>query len=204
MTLRAAIHPRGKAGGGFWQINKNMEIKFFGENKIIIRELQERDKKIVKQWQKYINALVDENTYITVFKKISIKEEEAWLASELKKIRQRKAFVLVAENNNEIAGSVSIEFLTGKQSHIGRFGITISKKYRGCGLGSYLTGKAISAVKEKFGAEVKIIELGAFAENKIALDLYKRAGFTRVARIPNRFCRNGKLIDEIVMHYCIK
>ena len=57
--------------------------------------------------------------------------------------------------------------------------------------------------KEKLKTNLKLIELGVFAENKIAINLYKKIGFVEVARIPNRFQQNGKIMDEIVMHYTL-
>ena len=45
----------------------------------------------------------------------------------------------------------------------------------------------------------KIIKLGAFSTNKIAISLYKKMGFKKVAIIPKQINFNNKLIDEIVM-----
>jgi ribosomal protein S18 acetylase RimI-like enzyme len=41
--------------------------------------------------------------------------------------------------------------------------------------------------------------LSVFSTNKIAMNLYKKLGFKKVARIPKQLQYKNKLVDEIVM-----
>jgi len=176
-----------------------MEIKIFGKKKIKIRGLSKGDLRKVKKFQNFINSLIGEKAQIVLNKKLSLKEEKKWLEEELDKIKNRKKVLLVTESNNTIVGIVDIDLGKGRLGHIGNFGISIRKKYRGIGLGHYLAKKILKLAKEKLRPKPKIIRLSVFPTNKIALSLYKKFGFKKVSRIPDQIKYKGKLIDEIIM-----
>jgi ribosomal protein S18 acetylase RimI-like enzyme len=86
----------------------------------------------------------------------------------------------------------------GRQNHVGNLEICIRDSYRGIGLGKYLTKKIIGLAKKNL--RPKFIRLsGVFSTNKLALALYKKLGFKKVARIPKQINYKGKLLDEIIM-----
>jgi ribosomal protein S18 acetylase RimI-like enzyme len=176
-----------------------MEINNFKGKKITIRKLSSRGLKIVPQWVRYINGLIEEDIYLLVQKKYTLAGERDWLRGELKKIKARREVILVAETDKKIVGTAAISLLSGKQSHVGLFGISISKDYRRMGLGDFLINKIISLAKKEIKPAPKMIYLCVFAENQIARDLYKKTGFKEVARIPNHLMHKGQLMDEIIM-----
>ena len=45
----------------------------------------------------------------------------------------------------------------------------------------------------------KVKKFGAFANNKIAISLYKKVECKSVAKIPKQFKLKGKFFDEIIM-----
>ena len=176
-----------------------METKIFGGKKIKIRKLSRNDLRNVKKFRDYINALVEENVQVIMNRRVSLKEEKKWLKEELKKIKNRKKIKLIAEKDNLIVGIVDIPVGSGRQSHVGDFGISIRNGYRGIGLGTYLMQKIIKLAKKELKPKPKIIRLSVFPTNKLAIGLYKKFGFKKVAKIPKQFKYKGKLIDEIIM-----
>jgi len=131
--------------------------------------------------------------------RFSLKEEKRWMEEQLRKIKNQKTVFLIAEDNDIVVGTTGIDLRIGRQSHVGEFGITIRKGYRGIGLGSYLADKIIKLAKKKLKPKPKIIRLNVFPTNKPAISLYRKFGFKKVAKIPKQISYLGKLIDEIIM-----
>lgn len=176
-----------------------MKTKIFSGKKITIKKFSKKDIKEVRKFQVFINSLIEEEALINLNKKLSFKQEKSWLEEQLKKIQNRKSIYLFAETNNKIVGSTQIFLNEGRESHVGHFGITIRKGYRGIGLGGYLTGEVIMLAKKKLKPKPKIIKLEVFSMNKPAIGLYKKYNFKEVARIPKQREYKGKLYDDIIM-----
>ncbi len=176
-----------------------MLTKNFDGKKITIRQLLEKDLKSPKKFQNFINSLVEEEAQIKINKKKSLGEEKEWLKEQLRKIKEHKAVFLVAEHDNAIIGSTGIELGRGRKGHIGNFGIGIKKGYRGMGLGSYLMKKILNLAKKELRPKPKIIRLSVFPTNKVAIKLYKKYGFRKVATIPDQLQYKDRLISEVIM-----
>ena len=177
-----------------------MKTKIFNGKKITIRELKPSDIRSVKEFQDFINSLVEEDAMILKNKKASLKEETEWLKNRIKTIRKNKAVYLIAKSNRIIIGTAEVVLRRiGRQSHVADLGISVRKGYRGIGLGKYLMGKIIKLSKNQLKPRPKIIRLGVMPINKPAFKLYQRYGFKRVARIPKQFKYKGRLADEIIM-----
>jgi RimJ/RimL family protein N-acetyltransferase len=180
-------------------MNHNTIVRNFKDNKITIRKLFSRDVKNAKKFQDFINSLVLEEAKISINKEKTLKEEKQWLMEKIKAIKNHKEVFLVAECDNKIIGSTSIDLGRWRESHVGNFGITIKKDYRGIGLGKYLICKILKLAKKELKPKPKIIRLGVFPDNKPAMGLYKKVGFKEVARIPKQIQYKGKLLGEVIM-----
>jgi ribosomal protein S18 acetylase RimI-like enzyme len=176
-----------------------MEIKIFKGKKIKIEKLSQKDLKLTKEFLNYINSLIEEGAQIVFNKKFSLKEEEKWIEEQIKNIKKKKQIALVAKDKNGVVGITDIKLKRGRQEHVGEFGISIRKEYRGMGLGEYLMKKVLSLAKKELKPKPKIIRLFVFSTNKIAQNLYKKMGFKIVAKIPKQIQYKGKLVDEIIM-----
>ena len=174
-----------------------METIIFGDKKITIRGLSASDLKNADKFKDFINSFVEEDAKLSINKKISKKEEETFIAGQLKLIKAKTRVYLVAEHDKKIAGTSGVELEKLRKSHIGRFGIAIAKNYRGIGLGEYMTKEAIRIAKKEL--KPKFIQLEVYANNIPAISLYKKSGFKKVARIPRQLQHGGKLIDELIM-----
>lgn len=178
---------------------KYKKVKIFDGKKITIRSLSKGDLKKARKFQNFINSFVEENAQIGMNKKVTLKEETNWLKRTLRNIEKRQLIYLLAEYNNIIIGSADINLLIWRQSHVGNFGIAISKDYRRIGLGKYLSREIIKLAKKQFKSSLKIIKLSVLPTNKPAKNLYKKLGFKEVARVPDQNQYKGKLVDDVIM-----
>ena len=176
-----------------------MITKNFNDKKIIIRKLSKKDLRNVKNFQDYINSLIEEEVMISFKKKKTLKEEKEWLKSKLKAIKKKKETILITEDGEKIIGISHIELRRDRQDHVGEFGISIRKEHRGFGFGKKLMAEILKLAKKELKPKPKIIRLSVFSTNKIAQNLYKKFGFKKVAQIPKQIQYKGKLIDEIIM-----
>ncbi|MFH1657353.1 MAG: GNAT family N-acetyltransferase [bacterium] len=167
---------------------------------IVIRPLKQSDIARADEFKNFINELVDDkDAFIATGNKKTLTEEREYFKSIISKIKKQEQVYLLAEKSGKLVGSSSVDLKTERQNHIAELGITILKDYRGIGLGAYLMKEILKLAKKELKPKPKIIRLGVFANNKIAISLYEKMGFKIVAKIPKQLNFHGKLIDEIVM-----
>ncbi len=172
-----------------------MKIKKF--KNITIKSLSSKDLKQAKKFKDFNDLLIGEDLKIRRNKKISLEEIVDKLKNNLKNIKKKNSVFLIAEHDNKIVGATSVGLNSGKKDHVGEFGITILKDYRGIGLGKTLMTEVIKLAKKKL--KIKIIRLSVYSINKPAIKLYQKQGFKKVAVIPKQYKHKGRLIDENVM-----
>lgn len=177
------------------------EVRKFGDKKLKIRFLEKSDIKRAALFKKYINELVDDDVALISKKtKVTLKEEREWLKSRLKEIKEKKRVILVAEDNEKIVGLIEVALRkSSTQKHISNLFISVLKDYRSIGLGTYLMEEILKLAKKRLKPKPEILTFGAFANNKIALSLYKKMGCRQVAKIPKQFKLKGKFYDEVIM-----
>lgn len=176
-----------------------MDIKTFKDKKITIRKLEKGDLKKAKEFQNFINSLVEEEAKILMDKKLTLKEEKEFLERNIKAVKDKKRVFLIARDGNKIVGNTSIEQDRYRSNHIGHFAIAIAQGYRGIGLGNYLMSEIVKLAKKEFNPNPKIIQLRVYVNNKPAISLYKKMGFKIVAKIPKKIQHKGKLLGEFIM-----
>jgi len=169
-------------------------VKIKDGRTILIRRPKMSD---AKQLKDYINSLVDEDALILQNEKKTLKEERVWLKDALKKIKKGEAHALVGIVDGKIAGFTNLSKDKGRRSHVAEYGISTAKKFRRFGVASALT-KRILEIGRRDKA-IKVIMLCVFSTNKIAISMYRKFGFKKVATLKNRCFYKNKLIDEFVM-----
>ena len=177
----------------------NSMEKKFDNKKVRIREINNGDLKIVKEFRDFMNSLVDDNAKILKIEKVNLKEEREWMVSVLKAIKSKREVYVFAEHNGKVVGASNVKQYSGRQNHVGLFGIAIRDGYRGIGLGEYLAKQVIALAKKRFKPSPKFIRLDVLSNNEPAQGLYNKIGFKEVARIPEQLQYNGKLVDELIM-----
>jgi len=146
---------------------------------------------------KYINAIIEEDAPISLTKKLTPKQERAFVKNVTEGIRNGTIHFLLAELGGRIVGEAHINAGSGRHSHVGEYGICVAKDFRRLGVASALTKYILGVGKRD--KKLKVIMLRAYEFNKIAMPLYRKFGFRKVARLKDRVMYKDRLADEFVM-----
>jgi len=148
--------------------------------------------------REYINRIVAENTRILLDHTVTLEEEQAYVSSFLANMNKDDAIKLFAVCDGQIVGAADIRRQPFKQRHVGLFGISISKDFRGMGLGRELMNVLMKRAKEVMGLEMIILSVNA--ENEAARALYKSMGFLESGVTPKAFLQDGTYEDQVSMY----
>ena len=164
---------------------------------IIIRHVQRDD---VERLLSFINTLSKEKTFI-IFQgeQMTLEEESRYVEGFIYKAENHKAVKLLVFYKEELVGLADIITKERAESHVGIFGIILSKAWRNKGIGRFLMEKTIEeAVKNIIG--LKIITLGVFNNNPIAKKLYEKMGFKDYGLLPQGIQHRGEFVDHVYMY----
>jgi RimJ/RimL family protein N-acetyltransferase len=144
-----------------------------------------------------INSLVDERANIVRDKRVARDEEIDWLSRALASMEKDEIFYLVAEaDGNVIANSEICRRAGAYEQHVGVIGIAIRGGFRDLGIGTEMMN-ALTTQGRTMG--MSVLELSVFANNERAIRVYKKVGFAETGRVPRKFFKEGKYMDEIIM-----
>lgn len=163
--------------------------------KVLLRALKKSD---VDELMRFINALVDEDTFIVVRDKVNRKEEVGYVKEKIKMIREKKEICIVAEYEGKIIANSGITRQIGRNSHIGQLEISVAKGFRNEGLGKVMLEELIKRAKEYLG--LRLLYLTVNEVNERAIYLYKKLGFVECGRIPKGVFYKGKYVDHVYMY----
>ncbi len=183
----------------------------FHSGEIVKTFITKSGKKIVIRYPKwddleeltfYINKLSREDTFINFSgEKITKEEEVRTLANWFLAMERRDKVVLGCFYQEKLIGLANVDRQVDsrkRQRHIGGFGISVDKKFRGEGIGFQLAKTIIEEAKKKI-AGLKMIVMDVFEPNKIAQSLYKKLGFKEYGRLPEGVLYKGRYVDEVKM-----
>lgn len=149
---------------------------------------------------RYINTLSTEQTFIRFQgEQISLEDEKTFLDKRLKAIENKEDVTLLAFYNGQLIGISGIEMKDKIERHLGVFGISVAKKFRGIGIGEELTRLTLLEAENKL-AELKIVTLEVISSNINAQNLYKKLGFIQYGLLPKGNIYKGNLIDNMLMY----
>jgi RimJ/RimL family protein N-acetyltransferase len=143
-----------------------------------------------------INLLVEEKADIIRSEKVSRDEEIDWLSGVLRRQEKDDVVYIIAEASGKVVASSEIARRTGYEEHVGALGIVIKKSFRDQGIGTEIMR---SLIEQGQAWGLKVLTLSVFASNERAYHVYEKVGFIETGRIPKKFFRDGKYIDEIIM-----
>ncbi|MDE2589561.1 MAG: GNAT family N-acetyltransferase [Patescibacteria group bacterium] len=151
----------------------------------------------------FINTISLEDTYVTFSGEVVTQEGEMYyLAEMLKGIEMQDNLYLSCFVDNRFAGSCSIlrDMLGRRRSyHVGVFGITIAKEFRGEGIGEELSSATIDEAKQAIPG-LTLLRLQMYSPNTVAHYLYEKLGFIDYGRLPGGIWYKGDYVDEVVMY----
>lgn len=165
-------------------------------NEIVIRYPLSTD---AQKMCNYINILSDEQTFIRFQgEKMSLEEETKYLEIQLKKIILNQVVLLLVFSNDKLIGQSDIVMQDKIEKHIGIFGITLAKDFRGEGIGKLLMNLVLNEAKKNI-PQLQIIKLGVYANNELAIKIYKKAGFKEFGKLPKGILTPKGYFDHIYM-----
>ena len=169
--------------------------------KILIVSRGSQLKKIgAKAFMDFINPFVDEKAYLSIQKKVTLKQENEWLAKKAEEIDKGEQLEVLLLVDGKIAGNCDAKKgMLSNQKHNVTFGLAVSRKWRGYGFGEMLLRRGIAIAKKKFKPHRMWIEHDS--ENKIAARLYEKVGFVEVARLRHYTMHFGRYTDNCIMEY---
>lgn len=144
----------------------------------------------------FINSLIEERADIIRAEKVSREEEIEWLSKVFSRQERGEMFCLVAEINGHVVANSEIIKGIGYAKHVGVIAISVKKGFRDLGIGTEMIK---SLVEQANKWSLKVLTLSVFATNERAIHVYKKLGFIETGRIPRKFFKDGKYIDEIIM-----
>jgi len=104
---------------------------------------------------------------------------------------------LVAVAGDAVIGSLGIIRETGPQSrHVASLGMSVSKEWRGRGVGSALLAEALRWAR---GAGVEKVSLTVYPHNTRAMALYRKFGFLDEGRLSGQSKKSYGYEDEVIM-----
>jgi ribosomal protein S18 acetylase RimI-like enzyme len=150
-----------------------------------------------REFQRFINTLTREGTYLLVEKPVTLKEEKQWLQTQVETQGKGQQIYLKALVNGHLIGDCFAKPGFGRNRGNVNLGIAISKKWRGKGIGRILLEELIIRLEQKW--HPKNIYLHVVSSNNKARQLYESLGFRIIARLPQWFEYNMKYLDEFIL-----
>jgi len=153
-----------------------------------------------KAFMDFINPFVDEKAYLSVQKKVTLKQEREWLGKKAEGIDKGEQVEVLLLVNGKVAGNCDARRgALANQKHNVTFGLAVSREWRGHGFGEMLLRKGIEVARKKFKPHMMWIEHDS--ENKIAARLYRKMGFVQMARLKHYNNHFGRYTDSCIMKY---
>lgn len=167
---------------------------------IVLRALKGSD---APEARRFANGLVAERKVnrdlgLLLDRRLGLQEERKWVRGVVSGVRKGEVVSVAAFEGARMVGHCDVaRRKSGDVRHTGTLGIAIMDGYRGMGLGESLMRTALE-LSGKIG--VTLVELEVFANNPKAIRLYRRMGFALVGRVPRKFRRLGRSVDELKMY----
>lgn len=180
------------------------------EGKIVFEGTTEKGLPIIIRYPKvedaeamtdYINEVSAEQTFIAFQgKKFTLEEERAVIQSALDDFKKKNHIKLVVFSGEKMIAIADISMSRkDAMKHEGAFGISVLSEFRGQGVGKMLMQVTIDEALKHI-PQLKIISLGVFGNNDIAIQMYKDFGFTEFGRLPEGILHKGQYVDHVYMY----
>jgi RimJ/RimL family protein N-acetyltransferase len=164
---------------------------------ILIRYIQKNDTEALCH---YMNTLSEERTFVRFQgEQLTLEEETAYINGQLQRIENNQTVHLVAFCEGTLVGVAGLDMKGMAEKHVGEFGISIAKTYRGKGIGSLLMETVLKEAEANI-PQLRIIMLEVFSDNTLAIAMYKKLGFVEYGRLPKGVLHNNDYVDTVYMY----
>ena len=152
---------------------------------------------------RYINKISAEDTYITFSGETITRDEEiGYLTSCFRNMEHGNSVILFAACGAQIIGTCSVDrvFTHRKRAlHVGSFGITVEREFRGKGVG-FMMGKTVIEEAKNRMRGIEQVVLDVYSENEKAIKMYEKLGFKKAGSIPNGLKYKDRYLDDVKMY----
>ncbi len=175
------------------------KIKLKNSQILTIREAEKKD---AARLLDYINLIVGQTDFLSLGPGelgFSVADEEKFIENYFK---SSDKLLIMAEIGNEIVGTLGFEAgQWPRLKHRGEFGVTVRKEYWSLGIATSLIRTLIDWTRKS--GKIKKINLRVRKDNRRAIKLYKKFGFTEEGLLTREHLVKGKLYDCLLMGLAI-
>jgi len=170
------------------------ELQLKDGRRLIIKEAESSE---AKELIRYVASVGGESDFLSFGAgeyKISLEREIKFIHGSIESDNQA---ILIAWVQNEIVGCVT--FRAGKWQkvkHTGEFGLTVSKKNWGLGIGTLIIEALLNWAQET--KIIRKINLRVRSDNDRAIAVYKKLGFIEEGKITREFFIDGEFFDNVL------
>lgn len=158
------------------------------------------DKDDAQKLMDFINPIFAEDTFLMRGPKDlvkTVKEQQKYVRDQIKKLKKKEGFLLLAIFKNKIIGSTDLRRMVYRQKHMGELGIAISADFREEGLGQ----KLLSLLEiEAKNLGLKSLYLNCLYCNPRAIHVYEKWGMKKTGVLPKAYEYKGELVDGTLMY----
>jgi len=151
----------------------------------------------VREFQRFINTLTRERTYLLVDQPVTLKDEKQWLKTQVTAQKKGQHLFLNASVNGRLVGNCVATLGVGRNKGNINLGVAIAKQWRGKGLGALLLTELIERSEKKW--HPKNFYLHVVSANTQARHLYESLGFRIIAQLPEWFEYHNRYLDEYLL-----
>jgi len=152
----------------------------------------------------YINKLSAEKTFIRFQgEQVSYEEELGYVEHQLQQMKEHRGLLLLAFHEEELVGIAGIDMSDKTERHIGLFGISIAKEYRGDGIGMHLMQHTLDEAARTIPS-LEIVTLYYFSHNSAGAEMYKKFGFTQYGILPRGTKLEELYADHVMMYKTVR
>ena len=106
-------------------------------------------------------------------------------------------YILVAEVDGKVVGSVSLSRRRGRLAHVAGLGMAVHDGYQGRGIGTALLGAALDLADNWLN--IRRVELDVYTDNLTAIRMYEKFGFETEGIRKQLAFRAGDYVDAYHM-----
>jgi RimJ/RimL family protein N-acetyltransferase len=171
------------------------KIKLKNGQIMIIREAEKKDASILLD---YINLVAGQTDYLTFGPGelgLSVVDEEKFIENYL---HDSNKLLIMAKIGDEVVGTLGFEAgQMPRLKHRGEFGVTVRKEYWSLGTATSLIRTLIDWAEKS--CTIRKINLRVRKDNRRAINLYKKLGFTEEGLLTREQSVNGKFYDCLLL-----
>lgn len=138
-----------------------------------------------------------EDTFVTLDAPPTEAEEHEFFDRVIDEVTRKESIYLMAYVHGVFAGNGRVARGKGRNRHTGSVGISLTRPFRGEGIGTELMK---SLIDEATLLGLRLLTLTCFETNTAALHVYEKLGFQQAGVIPGAIAFKGQYIGEVHLY----